>query len=114
MKCDADGSVDEKGAENEVRPEQCLFEEPSPPLNNFAYHLPATPGFLGPAGLDGAEHLVGNLIQGAVHHDLFPEFRVGTAIANINDLRAGKDWRFKAVYFGEGGYRFCLNEIQGF
>ena len=40
--------------------------------------------------------------------------RVESAIGNINNLRAGETWRYKAVYFDGDGYRFRLNEIQGF
>lgn len=40
--------------------------------------------------------------------------RVGSAIGNINNLGAGETWSFKAIYLGEGGYRFRLNEISGF
>ena len=40
--------------------------------------------------------------------------RVGSAIVNINNLRATETWKFKAVYFGSDGKQFNLNKIEGY
>ena len=39
--------------------------------------LATAPGLLDPAGLDGTEDSLGDLIQGAVHDDLFLKFGLG-------------------------------------
>ena len=40
--------------------------------------------------------------------------RVGSAMGNINNLGPQETWRFNAVYIGEDGHRFRLDEITGF
>ena len=40
--------------------------------------------------------------------------RVGSAIGNINNLGPLETWKFQAVYIGEDGKRFRLDEITGF
>ena len=40
--------------------------------------------------------------------------RVGSAIGNINNLGPLETWKFQAVYIGEDGKRFRLNEVTGF
>ena len=40
--------------------------------------------------------------------------RVGSAMGNINNLGPHETWRFKAVYLGDNGRRYRLDEITGF
>ena len=40
--------------------------------------------------------------------------RVGSALGNITGLEPGQIWRFKALYAGENGDRYRLDEITGF
>ena len=40
--------------------------------------------------------------------------RVGSAMANINNLRPNEIWKFKAMYFGSDGQQFNLSKIEGF
>ena len=40
--------------------------------------------------------------------------RVGSALANINNLGPKEIWKFKAVYFGSDGKRFSLSKIEGY
>ena len=40
--------------------------------------------------------------------------RVGTALDNINNLRSGETWKFKAHYFGEGARSYRVSKLEGF